>query len=284
MVISMKLKKKTIALVILLTVTVALTSFTLWGNKALVTDTYIIESEKLSTTFDGYKIAQVSDLHNDEIGKNNKRLINALKKAEPDIIVITGDLIDSRHTNVEIAVNFVKEAIRIAPCYYANGNHESRIPDDYALLKSTLEPLGVTILENKAVTLSKNNDEINIIGVIDPDFHLDNSGITTSNTLRALRTNDNFTILLSHRPELFDVYVENNIDLVFSGHAHGGQFRLPFIGGLYAPHQGAFPEYDCGLYTDNNTNMIVSRGIGNSIFPVRFNNRPQLVIATLKAN
>lgn len=280
----MKLKKKrTVLAICVAIISIALIVFTLWGNKALVTDTYVIESENLSSSFDGYKIAQVSDLHNDTIGKDNKRLIKALKNAQPDIIVITGDLIDSRNTDVDIAVNFVKEAIKIAPCYYSNGNHESRVSDDYALLKSKLEPLGVTILENKAVTLSKNNDAINIIGVNDPDFYIVNSSVTTNNTLRALHTNEDFTILLSHRPELFDAYVENNIDLVFSGHAHGGQFRLPFIGGLYAPHQGAFPEFDDGIFSKDNTNMIVSRGIGNSIFPVRFNNRPQLVIVTLKA-
>ena len=87
--------------------------------------------------------------------------------------------------------------------------------------------------------------------------------------------------MLSHRPELFDVYVENNIDIVFSGHAHGGQFRLPFIGGLVAPHQGLFPEYDAGLYTENNTNLMVSRGLGNSIFPFRVNNPPEIIIVTL---
>ena len=90
-----------------------------------------------------------------------------------------------------------------------------------------------------------------------------------------------YTILLSHRPELFDVYAASQIDLVFSGHAHGGQFRLPWIGGLVAPNQGLFPQYDAGLYTSGNTQMFVSRGIGNSIIPLRFNNRPEIVLAEL---
>ena len=278
----MKLTKKGLVL-ILLTVIAGLFAFTLWGNKALVTDTYIIESQKLSTAFDGYKIAQVSDLHNDEIGKDNKRLINALKKAEPDIIVITGDLIDSRNTDVNTAVSFVEQAVKIAPCYYSNGNHESRVPDDYDTLKAKLSSIGVTILENEITTLTVNNKSINLIGISDPDFYTDDAITVTDNTIKQLHTNEDFTVLLSHRPELFDVYVNNNIDLVFTGHAHGGQFRLPFIGGLFAPHQGAFPEFDDGVFSKNNTNMIVSRGIGNSIFPFRFNNRPQLVIATLKS-
>ena len=279
----MKLSKIKTALVIILAVIVALIAFTLWGNKALVTDTYIVESENLGTAFNGYKIAQVSDLHNDEIGKDNKKLIDVLKKTEPDIIVITGDLIDSRNTDVDVTVEFMEQAVKIAPCYYSNGNHEARVPDEYALLKTKLKSLGITILENETTTLTVNNELINIIGISDPDFYTDDATIVTDSLIKQLHTSESFTVLLSHRPELFDIYVDNNIDLVLSGHAHGGQFRLPFIGGLYAPHQGAFPEYDNGMYTKDNTNMIVSRGIGNSIFPFRFNNRPQLVIATLKA-
>ena len=95
--------------------------------------------------------------------------------------------------------------------------------------------------------------------------------------------NGNFTILLSHRPELFEVYADNKMDLVLSGHAHGGQFRLPFVGGLVAPNQGLFPKYDAGLYTEENTNMIVSRGIGNSILPFRFNNRPEVILIELES-
>ncbi len=94
--------------------------------------------------------------------------------------------------------------------------------------------------------------------------------------------NDKYTLLLSHRPELFEVYVKCGADLVLSGHAHGGQFRLPFVGGLVAPNQGLFPEYDAGLYTEGNTNMVVSRGVGNSILPFRFNNRPEVILIELE--
>ena len=94
---------------------------------------------------------------------------------------------------------------------------------------------------------------------------------------------DGFTILLSHRPELFDTYADQGMDLVLSGHAHGGQFRLPFIGGLVAPNQGLFPKYDAGIYTEDNTNMLVSRGVGNSILPFRINNRPEVILIELQA-
>ena len=92
------------------------------------------------------------------------------------------------------------------------------------------------------------------------------------------------TILLSHRPELFETYVCCGVDLVLCGHAHGGQFRLPFIGGLVAPNQGLFPKYDSGLYTDGKTNMVVSRGLGNSIIPFRFNNRPEVILVEINVN
>ena len=98
-----------------------------------------------------------------------------------------------------------------------------------------------------------------------------------------MNLSEKYFILLSHRPETFEAYVMEDIDLVLSGHAHGGQFRLPFRGGVVAPNHGLFPKYDAGIYTKNNTTMIVSRGVGNSIIPVRFNNRPEIVVVTMKS-
>ena len=129
---------------------------------------------------------------------------------------------------------------------------------------------------------------ITLIGVNDPSYQTDylfGDSETVMNTkLEELLTeNGEFTVLLSHRPELFDAYTDHGMDLVLSGHAHGGQFRLPFIGGLVAPNQGLFPEYDAGIYTENNTNMLVSRGVGNSILPFRINNRPEVILIELQA-
>lgn len=278
-------KKKRTILICTAIILIIITALIMWGNKALQTNTYIIESDKISRSFDSYRIAQVSDLHNTQIGKDNKRLINELKTAKPDIIVITGDLIDSRHPDVGVATNFIKQAVEIAPCYYANGNHEARVPDEYEKLKAELAKLNVTILENDSVNIEKNGEHITVAGINDPVFY--SAYVTyklTETTIKnAKPDDDSYTVLLSHRPELFELYVEYGFDLVFTGHAHGGQFRLPFIGGLYAPHQGAFPEYDSGLFTEENTNMLVSRGVGNSLFPFRINNRPEIIIAELKA-
>ena len=281
-------KRKFRSLAVAAAVLLALIIWIAWGNSALELNTYTINSPLLPDGFDGFRIAHVSDLHNTEIGKDNKKLLAMLQDAEPDIIAITGDLIDSRNTDVEVALQFIREAVKIAPCYYVTGNHESRI-SEYSVLKAGMETAGVVILEDARTEISLGGETITLIGVNDPSFRTNDLSGDSVTVMDAKLTqlhadDDGFTILLSHRPELFDTYVKNNIDLVLSGHAHGGQFRLPFIGGLVAPHQGMFPQYDAGLYTEENTNMIVSRGVGNSIFPFRINNRPEVILIELQVN
>lgn len=260
--------------------------WTAWGNTALELNTYMVSSKELPEAFDGYRIAHISDLHNAEIGDGNEKLLVILQDDEPDIIAITGDMIDSRNTNIEVALAFAEKAMKIAPCYYVTGNHEARV-SEWAELKAGLEAAGVVVLENERTEIELSGETIAILGVDDPSFHTDylfgDSASVVGNTLAAISTEDDgFAVLLSHRPELFDTYVEYGMNLVLSGHAHGGQFRLPFVGGLVAPNQGLFPKYDSGLYTDGSTNMIVSRGIGNSLLPFRFNNRPEVILVVLK--
>ena len=281
----MKKRKRIIVWVSLLVILLAIILWIIWGNTALELNRCTIKSEKLPESFSGYRIAHVSDLHNAEMGDGNEDLLTMLRVAEPDIIAITGDLIDSRITNTEVALHFVKEAMKIAPCYYVTGNHESRI-DKYFKLKADMMAVGVVILEDERIELERAGERISIIGVDDPSFQTDyllgDAETVIKTKLQALTgESDVYTVLLSHRPELFDTYVNSGVDLVLSGHAHGGQFRLPFIGGLVAPNQGLFPQYDAGLYTDSNTNMIVSRGIGNSIIPFRVNNRPEVILIEL---
>ena len=280
-------KKKFIFLAVAAAVLVALVIWIAWGNTALELNTYTISSSKLPQSFDGYRIAHVSDLHNTEMGKDNEKLLAMLRDADPDMIAITGDLIDSRNTDIEVALKFVREAVKIAPCYYVTGNHEARV-NEYGELKAGMETAGVTVLEDVRTEISMEGATITLIGVNDPSYQTDylfGDSETVMNTkLEELHTEDGeFTVLLSHRPELFDTYTDHGIDLVLSGHAHGGQFRLPFIGGLVAPNQGFFPEYDAGIYTEGNTNMLVSRGIGNSILPFRINNRPEVILIELQA-
>ena len=279
----MTVKKKTLC--VLAGIFLVLIVWTVWGNTALERNTYTIRSPELPDVFDGYRIAQVSDLHNAEFGDRNQRLLEMLREAEPDMIAITGDLIDSQKTDLAVALAFAKEAAQIAPCYYVPDNHEARV-SEYPELKAGLENAGVTVLDDAQVKIEVSGESITVIGVNDPSFHADyltSDATVMDRKLSELSSEDaGFAILLSHRPELFDTYVAHDMDLVLTGHAHGGQFRLPLIGGLIAPNQGLFPKYDDGLYSEGNTNMIVSRSLGNSIIPLRFNNRPEVVLIELK--
>lgn len=284
---TIKKRKLMIILAVVASLLIALVFWIVWGNTALQLNTYTVSSDRLPEAFNGYRIAHISDLHNAKIGENNKNLIAMLQDAEPDIIAITGDLIDSRNTDIEIAIQFAEEAVKIAPCYYVTGNHEARV-SEYDDLKNGLTELGIIILEDERIYLDQNGETITLIGINDPSFKSgylfgDSETVVETHLQELMNESDSFTLLLSHRPELFEIYVNNEVDLVLSGHAHGGQFRLPFVGGLVAPNQGLFPKYDAGLYTEENTNMIVSRGIGNSILPFRFNNRPEVILIELQS-
>ncbi len=283
----MRKKNKTILAVIITFLSLTLI-WTVWSNKALELNSYIIESGDIPAVFDGFRIAHVSDLHNFEMGEKNEKLLTMLHKAKPDMIAITGDLIDSHNTDIEIALQFAEEAVKIAPCYYVSGNHEAGVREEYNKLKEGLASLGVAVLEDERAEIDLSGGSIVVLGVRDPDF-LDEKADYVADSVMARKfeelskEDDQYRILLSHRPEMFDIYAESGVNLVFSGHAHGGQFRLPFIGGVVAPGQGLFPEYDSGIFTKDNTNMLVSRGVGNSIIPVRFNNRPEVIVAELKS-
>ena len=282
----MKNRSKKTFLIVSLLVLICLAAWTIWGNTALEVNEYEIVSDRIPEAFAGFRIAQVSDLHNAEFGEGNKNLIQLLSQTDPDLIVITGDLIDSRHTDIEIALEFARQAITIAPVYYVSGNHEARV-GEYEDLKMGLAEAGVVLLENQKVQITREGESITIMGIDDPSFQEDylfgDAASVTSSALSELQNeSDGYTVLLAHRPELFETYVDSGVNLVFSGHAHGGQFRLPIIGGLVAPNQGFFPKYDAGIFSEGSTTMIVSRGVGNSIIPIRFNNRPEIVVAELK--
>ena len=283
----MKLKKKWI-LVLLALILAVLIVWTLWGNTALEVNEYEIVNDRIPQGFDGFRIAQISDLHNAEFGERNEKLIQLLSQTDPDIIVITGDLIDSRHTDIEIALDFARQAVKLAPVYYVSGNHEARVRE-YEDLKMGLAEAGVVMLENQKARITREGENITLMGIDDPSFLEDYLFGDSESVARQVIENlqnesDGYTVLLSHRPEQFNLYVDTGMDLVFSGHAHGGQFRLPFVGGLVAPNQGFIPKYDAGQFTQENTTMIVSRGVGNSIIPIRVNNRPEIVVATLFAS
>lgn len=278
-------QKKAIYVSGLICAIIAISLWLAWGNTALMITEVPIVNEKIPKSFSGYRIAQISDLHNAQFGKGNANLLEKLQSCNPDIIVLTGDLVDSYQTDIAVSIAFAQKAAEIAPVYYVTGNHESRI-SQYNTLLEGLSDSGVTILQNASVTLEKSGEQITLLGVQDPSFQTDYlfgdaQSVMDSVLSQMMADTQGYTILLSHRPELFDIYAENGVDLVLAGHAHGGQFRLPFVGGLIAPGQGFFPEYDAGVFTSNHTSMVVSRGIGNSILPLRINNRPEIVVVEL---
>lgn len=261
------MKKRTRIIICIAVICILLLCQIYWANFQLELNSYTVTIDTLPKSFDGFKIAHVSDVHDLELEK----LLKLLQDAQPDIIAITGDLTDGGNI-----LDHVEQLLEIAPCYYVPGNHESRM-DDYPTFRESLKTLGVTVLENEAVTLTLEEQCITLAGLKDPAF-------TDTDYIAALDSLKECTILLSHRPELFDEYVQRDFTLVLSGHAHGGQVRLPFVGGVIAPGQGLFPEYDSGLYQNDGTSMIVSRGIGGYLFPPRVNNRPEVIIIELKAS
>lgn len=249
-----------------------------WGNRAIATTEYRITSPFLPAAFNGYRIAHISDLHNTRFGARHRNLLQALRSARPDLIAITGDMIDARRTDISCALEFAEQAVSIAPCVYVMGNHEARIPS-YPKFEEGLRSAGVQVLRNALYPITRGGTSISVIGIDDPSV-----SDTFTETLFELRNaSQGFTVLLCHRPERFDTYCSAEFHLALCGHAHGGQVRLPFIGGIIAPHQGFFPAFDAGQYVRNNTTMVLSRGLGNSLCPLRINNRPELVLIELNS-
>ena len=263
-----------------------LLAFFKWQNDGIVISNYEYKNSKIPQKFNNYKIVQISDFHN----KNYKgKLSKKIKNIKPDIIVITGDIIDRRKVRLNLVTDFIKEIKDIAPIYYVSGNHEF-LSGAYNKVKELLEKEEVKVLDNSFIVLEKDKDKIGLMGVEDPTSKYNPKHYTSKNNIKYMKSaieklnkerNTDFTILLAHRPEQFKLYVEEELDLVFTGHAHGGQIRLPLVGGLFSPNQGIFPKYTSGIYREKNTSMVVSRGLGGSAFPIRLFNRPDLVVVTL---
>lgn len=262
---------------------IALLAWIIWSNKAIMLERVSIKSKaKL-------KIIHISDFHNASFKNNNEEPLRLIQEASPDIIAISGDFIDSRHTSLKKAFDFATELVKIAPCFYAPGNHESRMPEEYARLCEEFERLGITVLQDESTVFEKDGTAYTIIGVEDPMFVIKKKDsrekvkIIIKDKLEALMQGaESPTIVISHRPEAFYSYVDVGADIVLTGHAHGGQVQIPFIGGLIAPNQGFFPKYTSGVHFAKGTNMVVSRGIGNSLCPLRVNNRPQIILVELE--
>ena len=253
---------------------------------------YTVESDQLQHPV---RIAQVSDLHSCRYGKEQEKLIAAIDREAPDIIVLTGDFFDDKREDTETEYLLKGIADRY-PCFYVTGNHEYWASEEAFLRKMVLlEKYGVKRLAGSVENLEIRGEKLQIFGVDDPDkvldFHFRRGQSSYSgrvpeelDLLEEALDLSAFSLLLSHRPELFPLYTRHRFDLVLSGHAHGGQWRLPWTkNGLYAPHQGLFPKYSGGEYKENGVTMIVSRGLAReSTLVPRFWNPPELVIIDIQ--
>jgi predicted MPP superfamily phosphohydrolase len=252
----------------------------------LETTHYIIESDKIPSAFDGFRIVQISDVHASVI----PGLVDEIRSESPDIIVSTGDLVHDIGS-YEPAIRLMKRLLKLAPVFAVTGNHDLR-RCDYQKFQSALDQTGVRTLRNESIKLCLNDDEILLSGIDDP-FSEDGNKIenTVKNSVSKLSKENKYHIVLFHRANHMNLLKNNSFDLVLSGHMHGGQIRLPNGRGVCAPRSSwgsgsplFFPKYFAGHYTDSEMNMIVNRGIGNLMIIPRLFNRPEITVIILKAN
>ena len=268
-------------------VLISLLFFFYFQNNSIVTTETTISSAKIPASFEDYKIVQLSDLHSKTFGDNQSVLVQRVNKTNPDLIVFTGDLVDSKKYNEKNSLTLMEELVQIAPIYFVTGNHEWW-SGKFSSLENKLDDIGVQVIRNTSDVITNGNDKVHIIGIDDPaqvNEGYEELGITEEAIVNSIEGLEEgyFKILLSHRPEMLSLYSDYEFDVVFSGHAHGGQVRIPLVGGLIAPNQGLFPQYTSGKHILDNTTMIVNRGLGNSIIPLRIFNRPEIVVVTLKS-
>lgn len=260
-----------------------------YSNWQINVTKYEIHSDQIPTSFKGFKIAQVSDLHNRDFGKENNRLIKKIHAQNPDIVVLTGDMVSTTDTDFTPFYDFVSEVANNYPTYYIVGNHEQAL-EEHKLkeIEQFLDANGVIRLDNEVVTLEDGADKIYVYGMW---FHLmyyknakDDSihfGVEQMNKIIS-PPKDGFAIGLIHNPVYFHTYANWGMDLVLSGHMHGGIINVPFKGGLLSPEIEFFPTFDAGYFSYKDSQMIISRGLGDSISIPRLFNMPELVMIELK--
>jgi len=253
--------------------------FLKWGNDSLQTEVFSFRAEKLPEGFEGCRLAVLADLHGKEFGRGNDRLLQAVRNAKPDYILLAGDIADE-HTDLSILEPLASGLTAIAPTYYVSGNHEwsaKILPDVAARLKNG----GVVYLNNTFTVLKRNGSSLVLAGVDDPNGYADQK--TPQELADEVRRDmgDPFWILMAHRSNGYPVYGTLGADLVISGHAHGGIIRLPFTDGLFGNDMNFFPTWTSGFYYDYATPLFASRGLGNVKPSFRVFNRPQLAILEL---
>ncbi len=259
-------------------------------NHMLQISEYQIMSKEVPKAFDGYRIVQLSDLHSKCFGNDNERLIRKIHLANPDLVVMTGDMSTRNDRTHEVFYHLAETIGTIYPCYYVVGNHEQNMKKtELNKFFSHLSELGIHVMKNDRVEIQRDGESIDLYGLWFPlkyyreakdAYHKEKFG--GKDMKRAMgRVQDHYGILLTHNPLSFETYSDWGADLTLGGHVHGGMIRLPFIGGLLSPERQFFPKYSGGVYDRNGKKLVVSRGLGSGIFGARIFNCPEVVVITL---
>lgn len=268
--------------------------FLYWSDKSVILTNYKLKSDKLPPNVKKIRIAHVSDLQSQYFGRGQKNIINIVKNSQPDFIVFTGDLLDRNHTNFEAAFTLMEGLVKIAPVYYVNGNHEFVLPEkSMNEFYKKLESAGVNILFDRVSRFEiKKGSKICIAGISEKTLYESKffgSGEHNFSSepieklvqkIEAQLSSEELNIMLVHEPQYLEHYDNLKTDFIFAGHAHGGQIRL-FGQGLFSPGQGFFPRLTSGINCHNHSKMVISRGLGNSTFPFRVFNRPEIVLTEI---
>lgn len=261
-----------------------LAGFGWYENRTIRTSVYRLESTRLPEAFSGLRIAQLSDLHGAVFGRENARLLAAVRGAEPDIIALTGDLADEYAPDDGLGA-FLRALCEIAPVFYVTGNHEWVMPRaQRRALLALLDACGVVRLQNEYRLLRRGGESIVIAGVDDPNGPLDQK--TPAQLMREVRDGageDAYVLMLAHRNDQLPLWAELGADTVLCGHGHGGIIRLPLLGPVFGTHYELFPDDAEGVYRQGGTAQVVSRGLGQSRrIPFRLMNRPELTLVILE--
>lgn len=259
-------------------------------NKFLNVSRYEIKSDKIPTEFNKFKIIHLSDFHNYDFGKDNVKVIQKINNEHPDIIVMTGDMVNKYDKNFDRFLKLSETLSKKYKIYYIIGNHEKRLKNYHLnFIIEKLSQYNIKILNDEKITITRKNNFINIYGIDIPlpFYKTRNKPTNIEEVVDVLLKKcyeKEYNILLAHNPLYFETYSKYNVDLTLSGHVHGGMIRLPFVGGLLSPERKLFPKYSSGIYEANKKKLIVSRGLGHSKPGIRLFNMPEILSITLLRN
>jgi predicted MPP superfamily phosphohydrolase len=279
-------------------IALAISCFLLYSNNAIKISRFTVNIKELPGDCAGLRIVHISDLHGKTFGRQNRRLAGAINRLEPDLILVSGDMIDSHSDDGSAFIDLLGTLAGRYPVYCSLGNHEQIVQgmtasDRYGHFVKRLRDSGAILLDNERAEIDKNGATFGIYGLTAMLYHYSSeemAEIWEGAGLKATFIEDQLgppqdgevTILLAHNPKYFQEYVRWGPDLICAGHIHGGVIRLPLLGGLLSPDLTFFPPYSAGLYYSGETTMHVSRGLGNSVIPFRILNRPDLSLIELK--